>query len=99
MEHFILVYCDYESLHLLELGDKDFIKNKYDEYKSEIIKFKEKYEKEFSDDLDLPDEYYDNPLHNYENLNRLCIQGYDGNNKIKCVCKKFGISNSEQIFY
>ena len=80
MKHFALVYCDYEGLYLLELGDKDFIKYKYDE-------------------LDLPNEYYNNPLSRYNNLNRLCIQGYDDNNKIKCMCKKFGISNLERIFY
>jgi len=99
MKHFALVYCDYEGLYLLELGDKDFIKYKYDEYKSKIIEFQEKYEKEFPDELDLPNEYYNNPLSRYNNLNRLCIQGYDDNNKIKCMCKKFGISNLERIFY
>ena len=98
MEYFALVYCDYEGLCLLELGNAEFIKNKYNEYKSKIIELKEKYKKEL-DLCDLPDEYYLDPFSDYDNPNRLCIQGYNDDNKIECACKKFDIYNSEPIFY
>ena len=103
MEHYALVYVDYEGLNLLSLGDKLSIYYDYSEYKKGIENLKEKYKDELKkydsrEDIDaLPNEYYKSEYSSKE-VERLCIMGYR-NNKINCLCEEFGIELKEQIFY
>lgn len=104
MEHYALVYVDYEGLNLLSLGDKLSIYYDYVEYKKGIENLKEKYKDELKkydshEDIDaLPDEYYNEKYHSYKEIERLCIMGYR-DNEIDCLCKEFGIELKESIGY
>jgi hypothetical protein len=99
-EIFALVYVDYESLYLLELGDKDFIWDRYNKYICKAEAFMAKWNPILEDFLnEPPDEYYDNDFHNYKDLNRFCIMGYRDNQEVSCVCDKFGIKHREPVYY
>jgi hypothetical protein len=91
-EVFALVYFDFEGLGLLEMGDAEFIKQKYLEYKTSIEETEKKYI--FTKRWMRPEEYWDEPFANME-VNRLCVYGYK-DNEIGCVCKDFGIGSDEQ---
>jgi len=105
-ETFALVYADYEGLNLLELGDKDFVWKKYNEYIDGLRNFKEKfgdiiYSKDYNCD-DWPDELLEldrtTNFYSQDNPERYCIMGYkDG--KVRCVCDDFGIGLDKPIFY
>lgn len=99
-ECFALVYTDYEGLELLALGDKEFVFNEYKRIKNEIKTLHKKYNYNPNgvQDQELPDEFYLNDYCFFNDLERLCIQGYkDG--KIECVCEQFEIKLSETKFY
>jgi hypothetical protein len=99
-EIFVLVYVDYESLLILELGNKEFISKKYIEYKSKTEEFLNKWKEFDRSENNLPDEYYEDPFYKYWELDRFCIQGYsEDRSDIICVCRKFGFELDEPIYY
>lgn len=100
---FALVYVDYEGLLLLEMGEKEFVLQKYNESKQQIEEYNSKMEPYF--DLfydDLPEEVQEyKSNHRFASMDdaqRLCVMGYK-DSEIKCVCKDFGIDLEEPIFY
>jgi hypothetical protein len=96
---FALVYVDFEGISLLELGNRDFIRDRYNYYISRSEAFMAKWNPILEDCLnDPPDEYYDDDFQNYKDLNRFCIMGYRDNLTTSCVCKDFGIKH-RVIFY
>ena len=106
-EVFALIYAKYDEFYLLEMGDRDFIFEKYNEKISQRKDFEEKFKHLWDEKLkiyDVPDndQEYDNmvrhPGNSIDDIDHLCIQGYDEDGKIKCVCKDFGIKKDRIIF-
>ena len=105
--YFALVYIDYDSLLLLEIGEKDFILEKYNERIETRKDFEERFKKFYDpnyDFYDAPEDedeikiYFDHKGRHIDKLDNLCIMGYK-DHKIQCVCKDFGINNGKMIFY
>jgi hypothetical protein len=96
---YALVYVDHEGLNLLELGDKDFIFDKYNEYTQKAEEFLSIWKTKIYNYEEMPDEYYDNPLHRFYEVERFCIQGYNSENEIGCVCRDFGLKLENPILY
>ena len=104
---FALVYVDFDEFHILEMGDKDFIFQKYNERIEERKNFEEKYKNSYDKEYDFYnapenenewDEYYNHKGRKIDKVDHLCIQGYkDG--IIQCVCKEFGINKNRTIWY
>jgi len=106
-EVFALIYAKYDEFYLLEMGDRDFIFEKYNEKISQRKDFEEKFKHlwderlKFYDVSDNDQEYDDmirHPANNIDDIDHLCIQGYNKEGKIKCVCKDFGIKKDRTIF-
>ena len=91
---YILVYANYKVFSLLEIGDREFILQKYLYYTKGVQEFQNKYASHLNGEW--IKEMYSNPFSQYQDMGKFCIQGYttcykDG--KLGCVCENFGIND------
>lgn len=104
---FALIYIDFEEFHFLEMGNKDFILEKYNERINERKDFEEKYKNLYDEKYDFYnapenqdewDDYINHKGRKINHIDNLCIQGYK-NGIIQCVCREFGIHKDKTIWY